>query len=802
MAGLTPAVTTPFGNSGQNMAPPVAPTPAPEAPDFGGVQGIVTGNGAPATPIVDPNAAPPADDPFSALEGDLTSFDQGLAGLESDLGGGTGEAPPTPDEMSPLPAPEGIASLKEQFSEATTRFKNAFAVTGPESISVLKNSGMFDDVRDQGGTIQVKRKGRKGWENFDRDKIELIGDTLDFARDGIEAIAEKGAQVAGTAAGVIAASPTGPGAAPAGYLAGAASGAAGAVTAKNAGDFIAQKLLGIPKDPNRSAIKENAVAATFGAGFGMLGSAIARRTAARAAARMEATKTVEHAMEEVGKTIGDIKAVQESGIILGEGGKFRLDPQQMVGQGTIPELDVTAKQLSTEQSFRNFRREIGTSLTNAYDSVARTLGAQSGKANIADDFVLTAADVRKAEGAAIGSFRDMARTAVGTKKLPAEKTGSLATDLLTRYGGAVESVEKESTSGLVDKAGKALGSGAMDVKIKPPSVQAILRDNPALSETQARLYRMEIVSMNRKIAKGGGKMRIDDMEVLYNDLTRKINNSIDTPNGRAYAKSLIDLKNAVREDWTGMIGTVLPAEQQAAYGAAKVKYGQLVAATDQLGKMLETDNLTRNELVGKLFEGKGSYKFAQSAKTLIQETNPQLWDTLAGEYFVKLRNDATEVGTGKVNWSGMAKKWQNLDPRLQQDLLNTTGIKPEGMQSLLNLGVRVQTTSFEAMPKQTQEAFFKRNLKNAFAWWGGGATAKGAAAGSLIEGMGKDQAVAKWLKDGGMEEILKEMPGLKPEKAAALRNWIGKFTPTSVMQTGTRRGAESLTTGTGAEDEQ
>lgn len=779
MAGLTPAVTTPFGNSGQNMAVPVTPTP--ETPDFGGVEGIVTGSGKPATPIIDPNAAPPAEaDPYAALAQEL---DPEYAALAQDL---SGEASPAAaDEMSPLPAPEGIASLKEQFGESVTRMKNAFAVTNPESLGVLKNSGLFDDVRDQNGTIQVKRKGRKGWENFDRDKFELVGDVLDFARDGVEALVEKGTQAAGVAAGVIAGAPTGPGAVPAGYAAGAAAGASGAVIAKSAGDYIAEKI-GVPQDPNRNKAKETVVAAAFGGGFGLLGSAIARRTAARAAARAEATKTVEHAMEEVGKTIGDIKEVQASGIILGEGGRFRLDPQQMVGQGTIPELDVTAKQLSTEQSFRNFRREIGTSLQNAYDSVAKTLGAQAGKADIADDFVLTAADVKKAEGSAIGAFRDMARKAVGTQKLAAEKTGTIASDLLTRYGGAIEMVEKESTSGLVDKAGKALASGAMDVKIKPPSIQTILRENPALTETQARLFRQEIVAMNRKIAKGGGKMRIDDMEVLYNDLTRKINNSIDTPTGRAYAKSLIDLKNAVRDDWTTMIGTVLPESEQAAYGAAKVRYGQLVAATDQLGKMLETDNLTRNELVGKLFEGKGSYKFAQSAKTLIQETNPQLWDQLAGEYFVKLRNDATDATGKNVNWMGMAKKWRDLDPRLRQDLLNTTGIKPEAMQSLLNLGVRVQSTTFEAMPKQTQEAFFKRNLKNAFAWWGGGATAKGAAAGSLIEGMGKDQAVAKWLKDGGMEEILKEMPGLKPEKAAGLRNWIAKWTPTQMIETTTR----------------
>jgi hypothetical protein len=84
-------------------------------------------------------------------------------------------------------------------------------------------------------------------------------------------------------------------------------------------------------------------------------------------------------------------------------------------------------------------------------------------------------------------------------------------------------------------------------------------------------------------------------------------------------------------------------------------------------------------------------------------------------------------------------------------------------------------------------------VKSAFILWGGGATAKGGAAGNLIEGMGKDQALAKWLKDGGMEEILQEMPGLKQTKVQALRDWAARFTPRQAAPTASamsRRAAE------------
>lgn len=771
MAGLTPAVSSPFGNSGNNLSPMQPEQPA--IPDIGGVGNIMS------TPA--PAAAAPAEaDPFAALGADAGGEEDPFAALGPDVGGGA----PLVDEadgMSDLPAPEGMASLKEQFSESVARLKNSFAVTGPESIQVLKASKLFDDVRDVDGTIQVKRRGRKGWEDFDRDKFELVGDVLDFTRDGIEAIVENTFRAGGTAGGgaggtIVA---PGPGTVAGGYAGMAAAGAAGAVAAKNAGDYVALKL-GIERDPNRSRLKENALAAAFGGGFTMIGSVLARRAAARAAAksaaRNEAQKTVEYATEQVAETMKDIAEVKNSGIVLGEHGNFHLDPQQMVGKGNIPELDITAKELSTEQSFRNFRRDVGNSIQNAYDSVAQTLGAQAGKgATIADDFVLTANDVRKAEGAAIGAFRNMAKSALGTKKLPAMRTAETSINLLKKYGGGIESV--------VTPEGSVL---------KPvlPKVQTILRDNPALSPTQARLYRHEIANIAMRLHRGKGQMRIDDMEVIYNDLTRKINNSIDTPNGRAYAKSLIELKNAVREDWTDMIGKVLPESEQAAYAAAKQRYGSLISATDQLGRILETDNITRNELISKLFEGKGSYKFAQSAKTLIQETNPQMWDNLSAEYFKKLRNDATNVATNTVSWSKMTRKWRELDPRLQQDLLNSTGMTPQAMNSLLQLGNRVEHASFDAMAKETQKTVLKRGIKNVLIFWRGGGTAQGSAVGSLLDGMGKDQALAKWLKDGGMEEVLKEMPGLKPEKAASLRSWIADWTPRPV-----RAGAKAVTKG-------
>ncbi len=62
---------------------------------------------------------------------------------------GPAEAAPTnqevqADQMSPMPAPEGWQSLKEQLGEAGARLRNAWTVTDPESLQVLKDSKLFD----------------------------------------------------------------------------------------------------------------------------------------------------------------------------------------------------------------------------------------------------------------------------------------------------------------------------------------------------------------------------------------------------------------------------------------------------------------------------------------------------------------------------------------------------------------------------------------------------------------------------------------------------------------------------------
>lgn len=727
---MQPGVSGAYGNSPDSLTP-AAPA-APPIPDLGNVSGAVSQAMTPAAPAAGGDA----------LDQLFASWDQQAAAPAAT---DPADVPMMPGEaLSPAGQAAASANMVEQIREAPARFRNAFTVTGPESVAVLKQyPGLFQDVRENDGVIEVKRNGKKGWSKLDKDQIEFIGDTLDMSRGVLESVIQQGATALGTRAGAALGLTGGPGGGIAGGMTGSAVGnAVGGVLAKKAGDVVAQGLLGIPRDPNRSELSEDLVTAAFSGGFGAMGKYFTDKAARNKALQGEAQKTVEHAMEQVTSTMDDVKTVQDSGIILGEHGNFHLDPQQAAGAGVSPELNATAKSLSTEESFRNFRRHVGDSIKNAYDSVANTLGAMAGKgATLADDFQLTAKDVRTVEGKLIGNFRSMA-----DQKLLNQPQAT------PRFFQTLQAMAQEMPQD-VDQF--ALSAG--------------------LTNSQAKQMQGLVKGYAQRVTKGA--MTFEESELIRKQLQGIIDSNVNTSRGKSVAIKLFDLRNAITEDGIDMIEQALPANQVQQFAASKAKYRTIMDATAQLGSLLETENISKNELIGKLFEGKGSYKFAQSAKTLIQETNPKLWDQLSSEYFMKLRNDATDMAKRTVDYAGMSKKWNNLDPRLQQDLLNSTGIPAEGMNALLRLGTRVQGTTFEALPRDPQLKGIKSLIKTAFTMWGGGATAKGGTVGNLLDGMGKDQAVAKWLKNGGAEEVLNEMPGLKSGKVAAIRDWVMNWQP-------------------------
>ncbi len=764
--GMQPMVSSPYGNGPDSLAP--ATSPAPPAPDLGGVNQTFKQIGEGTAPGM---AAPPAPEAGQNSPEEQAALDE-VMGMLGGQGPGvatnaeTGAMAIENSDMSPMPAPEGVASLREQARESFVRLKNAFTVTAPESLAVIKRSGMFEDARYRDGILEVKRPGRQGFEKFDRDKLELIGDTLDMARDGVEGLIENagrlGGGVGGAAAGAAEAGTVGAAAGsvvpgPGTVLGGAAGvvsggiagavpgaivgGAAGAAGSKMAGDFIAQQILGIPQDPERNLNSERIQAGAMGAGLSFVGSRIARRYAMKQAARTEATRTFNYATKLAGETAQDVARIAKSGIQMGEDGVIRLDPNQLTG-GAIPELKATAKELSTSESFRNAQRELGDKLQTGWNSIANALGANVGSSDIGEKFVLSAETAHKSVGKLIGDMRQLAVKELVSKRQPAPQffqTLQIAKEHILSPGHAE----------------RQLG----------------------LTPAQAKNYFGVMNKFAGLVKRTDGAMQLDTAIAIQENLTKQINSHIDSVTGRPYALALIDLRNAIASDAVGMMEHVLPPDKMEAFAADKARYADLSKAAKMLGQTLENEGISRNALVGRLFEGKDSYKFAASAKTIMDMSNPKLWNQLSGEYFQKAIQDATDPVSKNVNWGQIAKKWTNLDDRTKQIMLAGAQIPADGVRAFLNVATQVQGTSFEALANETTQSKLKAGIKGIFNSMGG-MSAKGTAFVNMFNGMGKDQAVVKWLQDGALENILKEMPGLKPDLKSRLRDsfnsWVIK----------------------------
>lgn len=677
------------------------------------------------------------------------------------------------------------STFMEQIREAPMRLRNAFAVTDKESEQVIKESGLFDDAKIKDGEWYVKRRGQEKFTKLDKDGIQLITDTLDFARDGIEILVEAGTEVAGTAAGIVGTAPAG---GVGGFTANVAAGAAGAVGAKNVGDYIAQEWMGIEQDPERSMVSENAMAGAFGAGFGWLGSTMARRSAQRLARKQTqkaSEKSLENTMETVNETMEDIELVRNSGIKLDD--DFRVDPNMATGGGD-PELRSSAKWLSTEEGYRNFVDEMGSKLTGAYDSLTKQVGRFAGKNtdNIGKDFVLTSDDIIKAEGKLIGDFSQAADKASRSRAQAAPRTYQILDAFRAELG---DINGKISVDGIIDNIG-----------------------------VQSEKARMLVAKINKvKQASPKGQMSVNTTKAIYDDLTRTINKMSPAdragPNGRA----LIELKNAVRDDWVDMVEAIVPKSQKGQFTAARSRYKQLMDANRSLGTLLQNESISRDVLTRKLFEGQKSYELMTSAKTIIQETNPELWQDMAVEYFKGLKRlgtdeivekgaDGIERSVRTVNWNSMAKRWKKLDPRVQQELAETSGFGKQGIDALFNLGKKYQKADVGFMAKESQQGFIKRNLKALIGAYLGGGAATATGVVTMLEGIGKDGALMKWLQDGNMEQIISEFKGIKKrghmrKGLDELSDLVYKWKPNAPMLQSTARKAPGVVLRREAEEE-
>lgn len=626
--------------------------------------------------------------------------------------------------------------IRDGVNESLARAKVSFGVTPEEKLQAAKS--IFPGAVLEGGEIFRKSKATGKLVPLDEDSIEIIDDTLDFTRDIIEGIVETIGTIGGGTAAAVAGGPAAP---VTGFVGTAAAGAASAVAALEVGDFIQESVLGIKRDPERlGRIAEGALAATFGGAFNILGSSLARRGATKLArkANLEKLSTAggEEAVNAVSLAKEAIKEVQDAGLAKNINGEILLTPNQI--NPTNPEMRIAAESLANQPGFRSFMAEQGRVLNDAYQTVAAAVGnAGSDKTGLGKAFVESIGDITKAEGKLIGRFREEALKASKGEPAPVNNFRQLLGETIKELG-----LDPDSASKGIDK-------------------DLILDIFPDLTDTQAGTLGKKLSTLTRLINNSPNGLPFKMIDTEYKKLTNSIDLLSNGSTGKPLAYKLIGIKNALRDDWTQAIGERLGPESQQAYQAALGKFSKIKGASSEINTLLKNDNISKEALAKKLFTGQTSLKNIRNVKTIIQEDNPELWKDLTFEFIDGLKQKHTNPDTFAVNWQGLSKEFDKIGSEAKKEIFDGTEFSKEQFDSLIKLGRLTNLGEVEIQALTKNKGVYAKVKNLILATFTPFLSTKIDNSLKLMEGFGKDKALAKFLSAGGLEEVAQNLPKAK-----------------------------------------
>jgi len=804
---MQPAVTSPFGNRAASL---ISPTPElgqsaamgrepASIEDMGGGMDLGSMPGGPgqAPPAafgqVPPQvpgteseaelAADPGADPFA----DEASTEAWLAGIteEESLGGeiepGTNE---TPEDAR---AANDLNFLQRYIAENLPGIRASFTKAPDELAQVARESGQFEDVWiSESGEVMVKRPGGEP-EDFSR---WLIG-AADLMKMGIEFGIRGKSAALGAAAGTTVAPGAGTAA---GAVAGwTAAGVPAALLSENIADLIGEKILGIERGEDRNFAKEQAVTAGLAVGFGAIGAAVGRGARAAGQKIRDTASNYRQAVRDVVReTVEDDQTVnrllRQHGIETFDDGRVlmvRTDPS--MAAGGVPEVRAVFGDMTRFPEMRQFLAEDAAARIEAFRVLTHGARLASGdKARLGTDMVLDMQMIRKAEGQAIAGMRShLTQEAAGIPQLMPQTT--------TQFQLLSDMIPASAES----SPGRAIKEMITNYGMKPAEARQILDLHKQLA---------------RSMKRNKGAMSIDNAIEAYTELGRPggfLDRGMRAPGGsqtRAVAESLKDMRDALRDDIADSMTNVLGPDAAEIYGSSMVRYREIMQSTRELTSSMLNENISSQNFINSITKGPKAYQNFKAIKTIVQESSPEQYDRLVSSYFDGLLNkNMTSMGRAggkrladgmpEVDFVRMSREWFDTDPRIQAELLENIGLKPEHFNAFLRGAMKRQGTAIDAMPDEMKTEL-ARNLS---VFGVGHSIARKAQAvrftTRILESVGNWTGLGggapsrnnlmKWIaNDGGVEQIIDATPGIKPQQAERLRAWAYSYQESPVWKMG------------------
>lgn len=760
-------VKSPYGAKPSQLGKPV---PGKEQEDD--VAAFMANFDAPAVDVPQPSSSPvPSGTPSDDVSAD--DFVNSLDNEDSSFNDGS----PSPDVAPSLPVESfddrvartgsEVNALKELLSDAKTRFQAQWGGNQTEVVGKLAEKYGSDNVRVKNDVIEIKKPGQTGFVRFDpiragggvESAFEFVNDVLDLSRDVTEGSFEGGGRVAGGAAGGAIGLLGGPAAiatTPAGLAVGqAVGGAGGAVLGLNVGDWISENIMNVKRDPTRNAKAEAAltggISLGMGAIFGVASGRIARWTAAQRAKKASVTAgEVLNAAKDV-QTMAD--SLERNGIRLKQG-KMVLSPAQIAGDMS-PELKKLDYDLTTEDGVRDFFVQQGKMFDEGFDKLKQGMLNATGKAP--DDIFKAAKRAGRTEtqleGKLIETYRDTALRFSNDKVLSSNRAKQELERIKQASGFQVVPGKFNYETGMKDPD-----------KLVPPQLSQLQEMFPDATPSVLGRAKSLILDFNKTMDKNNGGLPLKETDRLYKDLRKFIDDNWDTNSGDAVAKSMLGLKNSLRDDWTEQIGNTLNQFDPDAVGGYLVsmkKYSDMKVASEILRSTLKKNDMSAAAFANEIFSPTSGKDKVRQMKTLLDDEESGLFDSLVNQKFMMMTEDSLNKKTGRMDWGKLnnqidklkrAEVWDQMVPvdqtkQLDQFLslaknidsefkFQERGIPAKGM-------VRKLSRFLILMPSKVSKIAKIGATENL--------------AESVVNSIGKDKALVKWLNGEGLEMVLNDM---------------------------------------------
>jgi hypothetical protein len=593
-------------------------------------------------------------------------------------------APEVPEQVEGTGNPI-LDEIKDGFQESLARVRVSFGVTPNEKMQAAAQVFGEQNVRlSEAGDVERFSRKMGDFVPLDEDGIELLDDALDFSRDLIEGVVENSARALGIAAAPLT-----------GGTSAVAGGAAGAVLAKSVGDLIQEKLIGVPIDPERNLLLENAVAAGLGSTFNFVSSSIARRAATAAARKKIAVKSLDNIVEEVEETLVPVRRLQEQEVIMRD--EFgRVLPGQ-VGAERIPEMQDLVEKFKNEPSVQSFLIEQKKAAEGAFDGVGEP------DKGIAETFRAKLLDGDGVQGALIGSFRKEALANLKGKKIVPENLKSFIDEVAAPL--LVETKEALRPT---------LGREAIGFRTKVPEIKTSIslkkiKEQFDVDTEKARRIKNSI-QRARKLAKGANFLQIrNELESLKGILKKRGDRASATFRFNAQLRAVI-ANDEVDFIGRGVEGTT----SSAAFQTAKNNLFKLKNVENNLKTLLK-DPVNARTFTRSLFESGKNISRIKDVKTVAELVEPGLWDEVVVNWLDSVKLSASKfdgVTPGSVNWNQVSSTIGKLDPQAKKAIFNEQTIPLEVINDTIKFNQLVQNSEnlFKAKDTPDKLAGFMADL--------------------------------------------------------------------------------------------